>query len=103
MQDLHLTGVLKSLMAELVLRITGDDSKKIRGKFASDVMMQVWSVYDFMIKACDYPEDGNTARVTFGRLTKDGGEYTDELMAMTYYRKLPGNFHAITYLVEIYV
>jgi len=82
-------------MAELVLRLTSDDFNKIRGKFATDVMMQVWSVYDFMTKACNYSEDGNTARVTFGRLIKDGGAYTDEIKAMTYYHQLQGNLHTI--------
>ena len=75
-------------MASLVLKLTGDDSVRLRGIMAAD--MQVWSVYDFMTKACGYKDAGNSARKEFSRLTKDGGEHKIEVEASCYYIKFPG-------------
>ena len=78
-------------MANLVLKLTGDDSNKIRGMLASDGM-EVWSVYDFMTKACGYNsrDAGASARNEFKRLIKDGSDVKDEVVASCYYLKFPG-------------
>jgi hypothetical protein len=80
--------VSKSRMASLVLKLTGDDNNKIRGML--DDGIQVFSVYDFMTKACAYPEEGNSARKAFGRLIKDGGEHAIEVGTLCHYLKFAG-------------
>jgi hypothetical protein len=85
-------ALLKSSMASLVLKLTGDDTHKIRGMLAPDGM-QVFSVYDFMTIACGYKskDTGASARKEFQRLTKDGSEYQGEVMASCHYLKFTGN------------
>lgn len=76
-------------MANLVLKLTGDDTNKIRGTLASDGM-EVWSVYDFISKACGYHDTGNAARRDFSRLIKDGSEHKTEVASLCRYLKFPG-------------
>lgn len=78
-------------MASLVLKLTGDDTHRLRGMLAPDGM-EVWSVYDFMTKACGYnsKDVGATARNEFKRLIKDGSDVKDEVVASSYYLKFPG-------------
>jgi hypothetical protein len=66
-------------MASLVLKLTEDDTHKIRGMIAPNGI-QVFSVYDFMTIACGYKHGGSAARTEFKRLTKDGSEFKDELV-----------------------
>jgi hypothetical protein len=79
-------------MASLVLKLTGDDTYSLRGMPAADGM-QVWSVYDFMTKACRYnsKETGACARNEFKRLIKDGSDVKDEIVSSCYYLKFPGS------------
>jgi hypothetical protein len=77
-------------MASYVLKLTGDDSQRIRGMLTPDGM-QVWSVYDFMTKACGYKDQGATARKEFKRLTADESEFQNEVVALCRYLKFPGN------------
>jgi hypothetical protein len=76
-------------MTELVLKLTGDNSNKVRGTTASDGM-QIFSVYDFMTKTCKYQDDGNSARKEFSRLIKNGSEHKEEVAAICRYFKFPG-------------
>ena len=73
----------------LMLKLVGDNSTKLRGMLAPDGM-QVFSVYDFMTKACGYKDTGATARKEFIRLTKDGNEFQTEVVALCHYLKFPG-------------
>ena len=79
----------KPRMASLVLKLTGDNANQIRGMVSPDGM-QVFSVFDFMTKVCTYPDDGNTARKTFGRLTRNESENKNEISASCHYVKFPG-------------
>ena len=69
-----------SSMANLVLKLTGDDSHRIRGMLSPDGM-QVFSVYDFMTRVCGYKDSGATFRKELKMLTSDGSEYKDEIGA----------------------
>jgi hypothetical protein len=82
-------------MASLVLKLTGDDTNKIRGMLAPDGM-QVFSVYDFMTIACGYTNSGATARNEFKRMVKDGSEYKTEIVASCYNLHFPGQRGAAT-------
>lgn len=76
-------------MTELLLKITGYDD--IRGMHAPDGL-QVFSVYDFMTKACAYKsKDLNaSARNEFKRLISDDSEFKHEIEALSYYLQFPG-------------
>ena len=76
-------------MSSLVLKLTGDDTHGIRGMLAPDGM-QVFSVYDYMTKACGYKDTGAAARNEFKRLTRDGSEFKDEIVASCYSLHFPG-------------
>ncbi len=73
--------------SSLVLRITGDDT--IRGMLTLDGI-QVFSVYDFMTKACGYKDTGAIARKEFKRLTSDGSEHKEEIVASCHNLHFPG-------------
>jgi hypothetical protein len=79
-------------MASLVLKLTGDDANSIRGMPAPDGL-QVFSVYDFMTKACGYnsKDVGATARNEFKRLISPPSEVKDEVVASCYYLKFSGS------------
>jgi hypothetical protein len=79
-------------MAGLVLKLTGDDTNGIRGMLAPDGM-QVFSVYDFMTKACGYnsKDVGATARNEFERLISPTSDVKDEVVASCYYLKFSGS------------
>lgn len=77
-------------MASLVLKLTGDGTNRVRGMIAPNNDMQVFSVYDFMTKACGYKDIGATARKEFKRLTMDGSEYKDEIVASCHNLHFPG-------------
>ena len=66
---------------------TGDES--IRG-IIDPRGLQVFSVYDFMTKACGYRDNGDTARSAFRRMTNEGMDTRDELLTAINYVKFPG-------------
>jgi hypothetical protein len=76
-------------MANLVLKLTGDDTNKIRGMLASDGI-DVWSVYDFINIACNKPEKSSYAGTTFFRLTQEDSEFKDEVLTLCKNIKFPG-------------
>ena len=82
-------------MASLVLKLTGDNTNRIRGMLAPDGF-QVFSVYDFTTKACGYKDTGATARKEFKRLTQEGSEYKDEIVASCHNLHFPGQRGAST-------
>eukprot|EP00291_Cryptomonas_curvata_P026340 CAMPEP_0172175368 /NCGR_PEP_ID=MMETSP1050-20130122/14187_1 /TAXON_ID=233186 /ORGANISM="Cryptomonas curvata, Strain CCAP979/52" /LENGTH=362 /DNA_ID=CAMNT_0012847459 /DNA_START=383 /DNA_END=1472 /DNA_ORIENTATION=- len=72
----------------VLLQLTEDAGCRIRGARRPDG--DYWySVFDFMMKACAYT-DSASARKEFERLTKDGSEYKDEVVALCHYFKFPG-------------
>jgi hypothetical protein len=77
-------------MACLVLKLTGDDTNRIRGMLAPD-RMQVFSVYDFMTKVCGYKDTGATARTEFKRVCSIRSESRDEILPLRYDIKFPGS------------
>ena len=78
-------------MASLVLKLTDDGSHKIRGMLAPDGV-QVFSVYDFMTKACAYnsKDSGASARNEFKRLIGPLSEVKTEVVEACYYLKFAG-------------
>ena len=82
-------------MANLVLKLTGDDSHRIRGMLSPDGM-QVFSVYDFITVACAKTDKGVYARKCFGRLTTDGSEHQNEIVSLCHNLHFPGQRGAQT-------
>jgi hypothetical protein len=66
-------------MSSLLLKLADGEGQSIRGKEHDGA--QWFSVYDFMTKACAYKDSGATARKEFKRLTSEGGEYREEIVA----------------------
>jgi hypothetical protein len=75
-------------MSSLLLKVADGEGQLIRGIIHGGI--QYFSVYDFMTKACKYTNSGASARNEFKRLTNDGSEYKDELVALCYTLKFPG-------------
>lgn len=76
-------------MSTLLLKLLDNGGHTIRGMFEKGVT-QVFSVYDFMTVACKYESSGAAARKEFKRLTRDGSEYKDEIVASCHSLHFPG-------------
>lgn len=78
-------------MSNLVLCLTGLKDSAIRGAVSSDGV-HVFSVTDFISKACQFKERdaGAQARKEFKRLTDDGSEFQAEIMGLCRLHKFPG-------------
>jgi len=76
-------------MTDLVFHITGDNGANIRGKELSGGI-QVFSVYDFITKACSRNDQGTYARKTFQLLISDDSEFKSEVISLCQYVKFPG-------------
>jgi hypothetical protein len=72
-----------------MLKLTDGEGQAIRGMMHSNGQ-QMFSVFDFMTKACAYGNNGASARNEFKRLTGDASEYKDEVVASCYYLVFPG-------------
>ena len=84
----------------VLLRLTEDAGCSIRGTRMDDG--EYWySVFDFMSRACAYKDTGSSARREFGRLTKDGSEYKDEIAALCRSIHFPGQRGPSTYAMTI--
>ena len=77
------------MTTSLILKITEDGAHDVRGMLAANDN-EVFSVYDFMTKACKYGNTGASARNEFKRLTKEGSEFKDEVVASCYSLRFPG-------------
>ena len=53
---------------------------------------QVFSVYDFIGKACNYSENCSNPRKTFSRLIGADSEFSEELLELRHTYKFPGNY-----------
>jgi hypothetical protein len=74
----------------LMLKLVGNDSSKLRGMVAPDGL-QVFSVYDFMTKACAKNDKGAYARKWFGEHVKDEySDYRSEFHGHIYSLQFPG-------------
>ena len=79
-------------MASLVLKLTGDDTNKIRGMLAPSGA-QVFSVYDFLTIACTKNDRGAFARKWYGDNIRDeASEYYNEFVGHIHSLQFPGNF-----------
>lgn len=77
-------------MSALVLKLIDSDSgTSIRGMIGPNGV-QYFSVYDFMTKACSYHDTGAIARKEFKRLTTDGSEHKQEIVALCHSLHFPG-------------
>lgn len=77
-------------MSSLLLKlIDSDDGASVRGMIGPNGL-QLFSVYDFMTKACSYRDSGATARKEFKRLTMDGSEHQAEIVASCHSLHFPG-------------
>jgi len=79
-------------MASLVLSLATTDGSTLRGKVVDNV--ELYSVYDFMSKACCYTHSGTTKE--FSRLIADGSEHKDEVTRMCRYIQFPGRGQRLT-------
>lgn len=78
-------------MSSLVLKLLDKaGGSSVRGMLGQDGI-QAFSVYDFMTIACGYGNSGATARNEFKRLTSEGSEFKNEVVALCYYLKFPGS------------
>jgi hypothetical protein len=66
--------------------LAGIRSKRTDGDNNDDV----YAVYDFITKKCDYKDDNSTARKAFERLIAEGSEHRYKVMALISYHKFPG-------------
>jgi hypothetical protein len=77
-------------MSSLVLKlIDSAEGFSVRGVVTPEGF-QFFSVFDFMTTACGYKDTGASARKEYIRLTSDGSEYKDEVVASCRYLKFPG-------------
>ena len=76
-------------MATLLLKLAEEGDKSIRGIIDSRGV-QVFSIYDFMTKACGKHDSGGYARSLFKRLTDEGAYARYEVLTATHYVKFPG-------------
>jgi hypothetical protein len=74
-------------MDTLLLKLTS--SASLRGMACTDGL-QVYSVYDFITKACQKTDTGAYARKTFSNLIKEGCEFRDEIVKDVHNIKFPG-------------
>ena len=84
-------------MSSFVLSLTRDSANCIRGMVCSD-NIQVFSVYDFIVRVNQYKtsktkimDEANAARKCFLKLINDTSEYKDEIKAMYRMVKFPGS------------
>jgi hypothetical protein len=88
-------------MASLVLKLTGDDAHKIRGKLAPDGM-QVFSVFDFITIACIKNDKGAFARKWYGdNIKNEDSEYYDEFDGQIHTLKFTGNIFLMLFEICI--
>jgi hypothetical protein len=85
------TDMLK--MANLLLKLTS--SASLRGMVSPDGL-QVFSIYDFITKACQKTDTGAYARKTFSNLIKEGSEFKDEVTTLCHSSRFPGGRGAQT-------
>ena len=77
-------------MSSLVLKlIDSPEGSSVRGVVTPEGF-QFFSVFDFMTIACGYKDTGASARKEYIRLTSDGSEYKDEVVASCRYLKFSG-------------
>jgi hypothetical protein len=77
-------------MSSLVLKlIDSPEGSSVRGVVTPEGF-QFFSVFDFMTTACGYKDTGASARKEYIRLTSDGSEYKDEVVASCRYLKFSG-------------
>lgn len=82
-------------MSLLALKLLGTaDGPKVRGMMHEGSGQ--YSVYDFMTMMCKYESSGATARKEFKRLTRDGSEYRNEIVASCHNLHFPGQRGAAT-------
>jgi len=79
-------------MTSLVLKLTESDGSTLRGKVVNNE--ELYSVYDFMSRACKYPD--TTTRKEFSRLIADGSEHKTEVEASCHYIQFPGRGQRFT-------
>ena len=77
-------------MSTLLLKLVdAADGPTIRGGIMPDGK-QVFSVYDFISKACQHQDAGNNARTIFNRLI--ASENGNEIKELRFNYKFPGKF-----------
>jgi hypothetical protein len=78
-------------MSTLLLNfLDGDEGHSVRGMMYRDDM-QVYSVYDYVNRACNKPDQSSYGNTTFFRLTKRSSVYGKELTASCKMCKFPGS------------
>jgi hypothetical protein len=76
-------------MSILLLSLSKADGQTIRGSVTSDGV-NVFSVYDFVTRACAYRDNGACARKTYQRLLAPDSEHSEELNGLGRHFKFPG-------------
>ena len=77
-----------SAVQQLLFKLTSDGS--MRGTVTPDKGM-IFSVYDFITKACEKDDTGGYSRKTFSNLVKDGSQFKVEVENFVLNRFLPGS------------